>query len=695
MGSLISRANLELSWRRITTGRNLQYKKYFRTLYTAYEPALRSNLEDLHERLRGGSYRPQRATKIYLPKASGLQRPITLLSLEDQIVLQAIANICAVRVRKERNPLELASVFSSILTDRPRDIFFLRDWRETYAEFTTTVKSFYAKGYRWIAEFDLAAFYDTVSHDLLVKTVFPRTRDRLTDTILEFLKSWSSESPPSAYSHGIPQGPIASNFLSEVFMLPIDVQMAREFHYIRYVDDIRLFGRTQQEVRKAAIRLEIHCRQRGLIPHGEKYGVFLAGSEREALGMLPSVPAPDDEDEHPVLIDAREAVHLFGKSLKRRPLRIVDKTRARHVLFRAKSSTRLRSYVLQLLPRQPEHIDAFMYYLGHHGRSPKLITVAKDCLRNSPYEYVQGEMWHLLARMLKPTEMRHLVRVCADALKDTNAGFCLKWGAAHFACAAEKSGLGKYSRLLQFQSSLLQALVVPILPDGRYRAGDSVVRSFLRRSDYSPGIAIAQELVRRKLTHRHFRIRATSMASQVQNVFHAIGLIRRRSGIVDPVGEILARRFRVSKWREWRSLLGPQYDHASQILAVGDPIFASGRSEWLNHQNSFNQVVFLAIQDLLRRRGLKGAIRTRHSSGKLMNYGSTLDPNNAFSKRYPVVANSFRAANQRRNRLPGCHPYEKTGGSENRFLTVKERDVLLTKLSRAYEHIISSFGKYL
>jgi hypothetical protein len=69
--NLISRTNLELAWRRITTGINHQHKKYFRGLYYAYETALDVNLRDLHTRLRGGSYRPQAPTRIYLPKPSG------------------------------------------------------------------------------------------------------------------------------------------------------------------------------------------------------------------------------------------------------------------------------------------------------------------------------------------------------------------------------------------------------------------------------------------------------------------------------------------------------------------------------------------------------------------------------------------------------------------------------------------------
>ena len=52
---LASQKNLELAWRRITTGNNLQYKKFFRDLYYSYEISLKENLRDLRERLINSS----------------------------------------------------------------------------------------------------------------------------------------------------------------------------------------------------------------------------------------------------------------------------------------------------------------------------------------------------------------------------------------------------------------------------------------------------------------------------------------------------------------------------------------------------------------------------------------------------------------------------------------------------------------
>jgi len=123
MSQLASRPNLKLAWRRITTGGNNQYKRFYRDLYYAYEVALETNLWDLRKRLLGGAFQPCHPERLYVPKASGLHRPLALLNIEGQIVLQAFANLAAKRMQPRRSPLQLKVVFSNVI-QKPDSIFF-------------------------------------------------------------------------------------------------------------------------------------------------------------------------------------------------------------------------------------------------------------------------------------------------------------------------------------------------------------------------------------------------------------------------------------------------------------------------------------------------------------------------------------------------------------------------------------------
>jgi hypothetical protein len=690
---LFSKKNLELAWRRITTGNNHQYKRFFRPLYYAYEIAINDNLKDLRKRLKGGSYEANSPTRIYIPKPSGLQRPITLLSLEDQIIWQAVANMFAEKLKDRRKAVELKSVYSNIVQTDKNNIFFVKDWRYSYGLLQTKIEDYFNKGFRWIAHFDLAAFYDTICHDLLMKTALPLGGEiAFCKKITDWLQIWSSDKLAGIHKHGIPQGPVASDFLGECFLLPIDELLSKEFKYLRYVDDIRLFASSETDAQKAAIMLEVLCRERGLIPQGKKYAIAEAKSSEDAMGNLPSIAAPEDNNSTKFYsLPAKDAVKFFQKGLKGRPQRIADKSRVRYVLFNAEPSQDLLKYVLRLLPHHPENIDAFIYYMGHYKRSLRIIKSCKINLTKSPYEYVQGELWHILARMMKSSEMKPLIKKAIEIAKNRKSCFVLKWGACDFLCRAESVGLGKYSRFIQYQdSAFLQSLLVPIVPDSRYGKND-IIHKLILRTSFEPGMMLAEQFVKRNLTHKHFGLRSTKLPSQVINTYRALGIIRSLKLQIDPMGEILAQRFKIPYWRNWQKFFKYHYTHALQILSCGDAVFKSGPSDWLKYQNSFNDALFHTLQEILDSCRMPGAVKMFGKNGKPVKYGTLLDPNQIFAQNYPVIALAFKACNDRRNSLPGSHPYE-DNGVETRWLDKSERDNLANLLKPAYTEIIHIIG---
>ncbi|MDA2923351.1 RNA-directed DNA polymerase [Acidobacteria bacterium AH-259-L09] len=693
--TLISRNNLQLAWRRITTGQNLHYKRYFRDLYRSYELALNANLRDLHLRLKGGSFQANEPTRIYLPKPSGLQRPLTLLSLEDQILLQATAQIFAKKLGERRRPLELKYVFSNVPNKERDSIFFFTSWRDTYRRFSQVVERNFIKGFVWIANFDLAAFYDTISHELLLKTLFPLNGGyEIRTNVQGWLKIWSAEKTSSSFGHGIPQGPIASDFLAECFLLPIDGKLAADgVKFVRYVDDIRLFGKTETEVRKAAIQLEVLCRDRGVIPQSAKFVIKRTKSVEEAVGSLPSLTPPEREQEEETLeLPEREAVFLLRKALDGRPQHITDKSRVRYVLYRAEPSQKLLTYVLRLLPRHPEEIDVFAFYLNHYRSSRKIVETCLETLRKTPYEYVRGELWHVLARMMRGSAFQHLIdEAIADATK-YGVNFSTKWGALHFLCRAELEGLGRYAEFVKHQDNpLLQGLLAEVLPDRCFKEPDGVVSRILKRSAFEASTSLAEQLARQNKNSQDYGILPSELPSQTQHVFQAIGIIQSTGGPADPIGEILANRYAVDFWQGWRSVFQSEYAHAQKLLCQADPVFDSGRSVWLSYQNSFNHALFLAIQERLREKNLPGLVRTLNWRGEAISFGSLLDPNKQFSRNYPTLGDAFRECNDRRNKIPGSHPYEMRGGGRTSYLKKPEQKKLWRKLSAAYQEIIDIF----
>lgn len=465
----------------------------------------------------------------------------------------------------------------------------------------------------------------------------------------------------------------------------------KKIPYVRYVDDIRIFAKTELDAQKAAIELEILCRNMGLIPQGQKFGIKKAKSIEDAYGMLPSIAAPGDEHgtstSHLTPTDAEE---YFETSLSGRPYRIANKSRARFALYRSPKSKKIINWVTLLLSRHPEHIDAFSAFLSLYNKSKPLEKRIKQLIKDDiPYGYVRGELWHILARIGDTATKIEMLPYAQADLKKIKSEISLKWGCFIFLLSCQNEGLGKFSRKIILLSPLFQALAIQSMPDSEYKPS-GIIKKLLKSKNYEPGIVLAEQFVNRKMTHLNFGLKVRDLSPPVQNVFRMLGIIKRRSGhSVDQVGEILTERYGVTIFRKWKVVLGNEYVHALQILLQADSIFKVAPSQWLQQQNSFNDALFRALQLFLIGKSVPEAFSTKNRHGELINFGTLLQSTRKFSKKYPVLTDGFRAVNVRRNSLPPSHPYDKKSGRRNKYLGRSEQGKLVNELSKAYTELIS------
>lgn len=547
-----------LAWNRVSTAGNFAYKRYFRQVFYAYEFAAAQNIADLHTRMSGGSFKPGTPSRLFVPKGAGLNRSITLLHVEDQIALQAVANVLTEKVRARRQAVEGKVVFSNQLNSDKSSIFFLERWQTCYRRYLDQIDRLYARGYKWVAYFDLAAFYDTISHELLLKTVYPNTKTSPErDAVCEWLKKWITPRHTWPLQHGIPQGPQSSDFLAEIFLLPIDEAMSksRKHAYVRYVDDIRIFGKSELEVQAAVQKLETLCRDRGLIPQGKKFAIVELKSRQDALGTLPSIPSGGRRSQPAPLMTVAQAEKQFRNAIGGRPLRVTDKSRLRYVLFRGPASAKIRRWVLQLMPHHPEHTEAFAAYLRQFRRTKAMVKACIDLLRFTPSPFVKGELFHLLAAWVTKVEAKRLLPIAQDLVKQPGAGVAGKWGAMIFLCRAEALGLGNFSKLVLTQRGLVQSLIMSALP-ATTLFDPATVTKVLDRKAVEPGLAFAVEAMRHKKTFKSLGVKKSALPSQVLNVFVELGMIPGPHATVDPMAELLNARYRVPKTPVWRAFFG-------------------------------------------------------------------------------------------------------------------------------------------
>ncbi|MBN1975066.1 MAG: hypothetical protein JW787_15600 [Sedimentisphaerales bacterium] len=650
----------------------------------------------MHKKLHSKVWLPNHSIRIFLPKPSGLQRPISLLNIEDQILLQAISNGFAKKLRTKRKSVELETVFSNKLAENTDSIFFTERWQITYRAFQDKCIEYFDKGFRWAAHFDLSAYYDTISHDLLIRIVSPgESHPETWNIVLKWLQIWSASESSAMTGHGIPQGPIASDFLAEAFFLPIDIKLRKSgCSYIRYVDDIRLFGKTENEVRKLAIMMEQLCRNRGLIPQGKKFEIKKLETPDDAMGSLPSIPPTDGKDTTEPEMTSSEALYILESSLGGKPVKIKDKSRFRYVMYRAPVDSRFLSKVLMLLPRHPEHIDSFVAYFSNFShRHPVTRAILQYLNSGLPYSYVRGELWHILARMGDRDELKNGLLVARNDVKNRKNCIVLSWGVMHYLIECEKKGLLRLGKRLASEHPLGRALLAPALFDKEFLPKGYIIK--MLKGSLEEQLAACRELQRRKIKLGTLGLRQNELSSIARNTLRSLGVIHRRiKKETDWICERLASLYSCKNTPIWRNLLGIEYEHALQFLIEAEARFPGNYSEWLSLQDSFNDIAIRQFIIFLKGKGLPGHSKLNNGS-RLVKYGQLIGIGTPFDKQYPNTADNLRQLHYRRNTLPQSHPYDEKGGTKNHWLKKWEQKNLIINVKNSLDQIADEVKKYL
>jgi len=454
--------------------------------------------------------------------------------------------------------------------------------------------------------------------------------------------------------------------------------------YVRYVDDIRIFAKDALGAQSAAIKLEQCCREAGLIPQGGKFAIKKATKIGDVMGQLPSLSDDSEGDE----LEVGNAEKMFRDALEGRPLRCKDKSRFRYVLYRAPASPKILGWCIKLMPLHPEHIEAFVAYFGNYNRSKSLERAICKLLRDGvPHDYVRGQLWHVLARIAGKNTLADMEETAKKEYRAKKNCPVHVWGLLHFLLKCEKGGLGKHLRLIPGSHWIPKSLLPPVFP-ARAFAPKSVTSKILQSKNFEEGIAIARELRNRSVSLHEIGLRQSQLDGRVQTVLKGLGVIqRRRNHAVDEVGQLLNSRYDVKVEGVWRDLLKSEYEHALQLLIEADQCYGPNRSHWLQYQNSFNDLMCRLLICALQSKGKLGPCKVVASNGKRVKFGNLVSSDTPLDRGFPSIALALREVNQRRNKLPGSHPYDEKGGGKNKWLTAQGQHRLKNKLKAAYQEI--------
>jgi RNA-directed DNA polymerase len=194
--------------------------------FTAIEDAgVEGFLGQLRDELVTRTYRPRRNRRVEIPKGGGKVRVLGIPAIRDRVVQGALKLIL--------EPIFEADFHDGSYGYRPK---------RTAQQAVDRVAEAIVRNKTRVIDVDLAAYFDSVRHDLLFAKIARRVNDR---DILHLLKLMLKASG----KRGVPQGGVISPLLSNIYLMEVDAMLERAkavtangahtyVEYARYADDL-------------------------------------------------------------------------------------------------------------------------------------------------------------------------------------------------------------------------------------------------------------------------------------------------------------------------------------------------------------------------------------------------------------------------------------------------------------------------
>ena len=261
---------LEAAWRRVE--RNSGSAGVDRQSVEAFGARAEAYLAEVASELRAGTYRPAPVRRVWIPKPGRPERrPLGIPTVKDRIVQTALKLVL--------EPIWEARFAEQSYGFRPK-----RGCKDALRR----VQELLEGGATWVVEVDLESYFDRIPHEALMTEVERKIADGgvlrllrayLSQRVLDGLEQWQPES-------GSPQGAVISPLLANLYLNPLDWQLAESgYQMVRYADDLVVLCGSQAEAETVLKDLGTWVTAHGLTLHPEKTRIVDA-TERGGFDFL-------------------------------------------------------------------------------------------------------------------------------------------------------------------------------------------------------------------------------------------------------------------------------------------------------------------------------------------------------------------------------------------------------------------------
>ena len=190
-------------------------------------PHLVAHWETLREQLLTGSYQPQPVKRQEIPKPGGGTRQLGIPTVLDRFIQQCLLQV-------------LQPQFDPTFSEHS---YGFRPGRSAH-QAVRAAQRYIQSGRRWVADVDLAKFFDRVNHDVLMERLSRRIADgRVQRLIRRYLVAGiMADGVVVGRYEGTPQGGPLSPLLANVLLDEVDQALERRgLVFARYADDLNVY----------------------------------------------------------------------------------------------------------------------------------------------------------------------------------------------------------------------------------------------------------------------------------------------------------------------------------------------------------------------------------------------------------------------------------------------------------------------
>jgi len=136
-----------------------------------YAEHLETNLQNLHERLRTGTYKALPVRRAWITKEDGKKRPLGIPAFEDKVVQRAAQMV--MNAVYERDFCEVS--------------YGYREGRSPHQALDCLRSRVQGMGIKWVIDADISGFFDCIDHRMLVTMIRQRIND---GALIKLIGKW-------------------------------------------------------------------------------------------------------------------------------------------------------------------------------------------------------------------------------------------------------------------------------------------------------------------------------------------------------------------------------------------------------------------------------------------------------------------------------------------------------------------------